>query len=293
MRSAFHFLACLRLAACLALLAAAPSAPAQDGSQPEEIPLKRCDRLPVVAVQIDKTEMNFLVDTAATSILNLRSFDSGRSKEIQITSWSGTAATSAREVWLPELVLGSHRLRNLKLPAIDLSPIGKACGGSIDGILGVDLLEQLGMTIDLQRRVARFGLPSADSRESSVINDMESAMYTCSVAFNNADDEKLAACFDRDLVLNTPWGEYRGRERASEYLRQRFFSLTSRVRISMKVHDQRAVGGVVWTSYDYSMDSRDIHLAGRGMMLCRKVENRWVILSMHNSLNPSNSLQQP
>lgn len=60
----------------------------------------------------------------------------------------------AREVFLPQVELGTHKLHDLKLPAIDLSPIGKACGGQIDGILGVDLLDQMGMTIDLKRRVA-------------------------------------------------------------------------------------------------------------------------------------------
>ena len=68
-------------------------------------------------------------------MLNLKSFSSGRSKEIEVTSWSGTAATSAREVFLPEVLLGNHRLKDLRLPAIDLSPIGNACGGKIDGIL--------------------------------------------------------------------------------------------------------------------------------------------------------------
>lgn len=75
--------------------------------------------------------MRFLLDTAATSMLNLKSFSSGRSKEIQVTSWSGTAATSAREVFLPEMLFGDHRLRDLRLPAIDLTPIGNACGGII------------------------------------------------------------------------------------------------------------------------------------------------------------------
>jgi hypothetical protein len=89
--------------------------------------------------------MHFLLDTAATSILNVKSFSSGVSKEIHVSSWSGSAATSAREVSIPEVLLGKHRLQNLKLPAIDLSPIGKACGGQIDGILGVDLLDQMGV----------------------------------------------------------------------------------------------------------------------------------------------------
>jgi len=104
--------------------------------------IERCDLLPIV--KCESTARTCLpADTAATSMLNLKSFSSGRSKEIQVTSWSGTAATSAREVFLPEILFGDHRLRDLRLPAIDLSPIGNACGGRIDGILGVDLLDKM------------------------------------------------------------------------------------------------------------------------------------------------------
>src|ERR1700741_3453817 len=147
----------------------------------DEIPIERCDVLPVVWVNIDGTEMRFLLDTGATTILNLSTFTSGRSKEIQVTSWSGTAATSAREVRLPELALGSHRLRDLKLPAIDLSPIGKACGMRIDGILGVDLLDKMRVTIDLRRQVASMGPESTDAR--AMYAQMESAMHQCAEAF--------------------------------------------------------------------------------------------------------------
>src|SRR5262249_45494922 len=127
---------------------------AQEPRSSAEIPIERCDVLPVVKVRIDGTDMRFLLDTAATTVLNLKSFSSGRSKEIRVSSWSGTAATSAREVAVPEFAFGEHHLRDLKLPAIDLSPIANACGGKIDGILGVDLLDKMGVTIDLKRRVA-------------------------------------------------------------------------------------------------------------------------------------------
>ncbi len=56
-------------------------------------------------VRIDGTDMRFLLDTAATTMLNLKSFAYGRSKQIQVTSWSGTAATSAREVLSPNSLL--------------------------------------------------------------------------------------------------------------------------------------------------------------------------------------------
>ena len=115
----------------------------------DEIPIERCDLLPVVRVKVAGSEMRFLLDTGATTILNLHSFAASGAKEIEVSSWSGTAATSAREVRLPELTLGNHRLKDLRLPAIDLSPIGKACGGRVDGILGVDVLDKMGVTIDL------------------------------------------------------------------------------------------------------------------------------------------------
>lgn len=260
---------------------------ARGQARAQEIPLRHCDRLPVVTVRIGKSEMSFLVDTAATSLLNSKSFAyaSGKTSDVRIASWTGTTATGARDVFLPELTLGDRTVRDLKLSAVDLSPIAKACGGAIDGILGVDLLEQLGMTIDLKRRVARMSAPPADPAEASEISEMEAAIDGCSDAFNEADRQRLAACFDADLVLNTPWGEYRGRQNVAEYLGQRFFALNPRVRLSMKIHDQRAVGDVVWTSYDYSMDSRDIHLAGRGMMLCHKQQEHWLILSIHDTLN--------
>src|SRR6267378_410458 len=155
---------------------------AQELPSSYEIPIERCDLLPVVKVRIDGADMRFLLDTGATTIFNLKSFSSGRSQKIQVTSWSGTAATSAREVSLPEFTLGAHRLKDLKLPAIDLSPIGKACGGQIDGILGVDLLDKLGVIIDLERQVASLKLAPPDSQGMFVA--MEEAMHHCNVAFN-------------------------------------------------------------------------------------------------------------
>jgi hypothetical protein len=68
---------------------------AQTTSGKDEIPLERCDRLPVVTMKVAGVDRRFLLDTGATTILNLNSFALGESKAVQITSWSGTAATSA------------------------------------------------------------------------------------------------------------------------------------------------------------------------------------------------------
>src|SRR5262245_22359286 len=175
------------------------SAFAQSPKTSAEIPIERCDVLPIVKVRIDGADMRFLLDTAATTTLNLKSFASGRSKEIRVSSWSGTAATSAREVSLPELTFGEHTLRDLKLPAIDLSPIGKACAGKIDGILGVDLLDKMGVTIDLRRRIASPASPPPDAR--ALYNQMEAAMHHCATAFNTGNAAELEDCFDPEIIL--------------------------------------------------------------------------------------------
>jgi hypothetical protein len=250
-------------------------------SSSDEIPIERCDVLPVVRVNIDKSEMRFLLDTGATTILNLSSFTSGRSKEVHVTSWSGTAATSAREVRLPELTLGSHKLRELRLPAIDLSPIGKACGARIDGILGVDLLDKMGVTVDLRRQVASMSSEPPDPH--ILFAQMESGMHHCTEAFQKGDVEELQACFDPEIVLYTPDGEYRGRKQAVAYLRERFMKYAPNLCYKMKLQDVKSFGDALWYSYEYEIDSPREHIVGHGMSMCHRDHGQWLVLNLHNS----------
>ena len=252
-----------------------------------EIPIERCDLLPVVKVRIDGTDMRFLLDTGATTMLNLKSFSSGRSQKIQVTSWSGTAATSAREVFLPEFTLGTHRLKELKLPAIDLSPIGKACGGQIDGILGVDLLDKMGVTIDLKRQVASAGEQTPDAK--TLFDQMESGMHHCMTAFEAGKVAELQDCFDPEIVFYTPQGEFRGRKQVMEYLQERYLKFAPDLSYKMNLHDVKTFGDALWYSYDYSIDSPKEHIAGHGMAMCRRDNGHWLILNLHNSFLESPS----
>jgi len=84
------------LIAFVALVAAASAqkqAPSQTIAGSGDIPLEHCDKLPVVKVHVGDHAYQFLVDTAATSMLNLKSFSGGTSKQVHIASWTGTAAT--------------------------------------------------------------------------------------------------------------------------------------------------------------------------------------------------------
>ena len=152
----------LRLLLCPALLVAlSVSLRAQD------LPLESCDRLPALTLRVSGTRFFFLVDTGATSMLNISSFPAGDSKDVRITSWNGTVKTKAREIEVADLELGEHHLKNVKLPAVDLSPVARACGKILDGILGIDLLDAFGVTIDVPNRVARLQSPDVPTNEEA------------------------------------------------------------------------------------------------------------------------------
>jgi len=280
---------CLFLVLCSLFFC--PEARTQEPLQPSEIPIERCDLLPIVKVRIDGTDMRFLLDTAATSMLNLKSFSSGRSKEIHVTSWSGTAATSAREVFIPELLFGDHSLRDLRLPAIDLSPIGSTCGGKIDGILGVDLLDKMGVTIDLKRRIA--SVKAVPASPTAAYKLMEEDMHRCTSAFEAGNAAELGDCFDSEIVLFALQREYRGRDEVMKYLQGRFLRYAPRLTYNMKLDDVKLFGDALWYTYDYEIISPQEHLVGRGMSMCRKAGTRWRILNMHNSLREPTASVNP
>src|SRR5258708_13533937 len=73
----------------------------------QEIPLKHCGKLPVIEVEGASQSMLFLVDTAATSFLDLKSFAEGKRRDIEITSWTGTLATSPKEVTQKKMIIAN------------------------------------------------------------------------------------------------------------------------------------------------------------------------------------------
>ncbi|SRR5579883_79620 len=255
---------------------------AQDSPSADEIPIQRCDGLPVIKVGVNGTDKSFLLDTASTTILNLTSFPSGRSKPVPVTTWTGNTTVNGRETFLSQVTIGDHRLRDLTLPAVDLSTIEKACGGPIDGILGFDLLDKMGMTIDLKRQ--RVAIDMSQSEPEAEFAKMEQAMHPCFDAFNLGNREALRDCFDPAIVLYTPTGEFRGRKQVMDYLEQDYLRFAPKVRFEMTPRDIRSFGDVIWYSYDYKIESPSEHADGHGMAMCRRTGRHWRIVNMHNSL---------
>jgi predicted aspartyl protease len=249
----------------------------------QEIPLKHCDTLPVMEVAVGDQSMLFLVDTAATSFLNLKTFGEGKSRDVEVTSWAGTLATSAREITLKEVMIGNTKLMGLKLPAVDLSAIGKACGRKIDGILGVDLLAKLGATIDLKKQTVHVTTVS-ERRASELSAEMHGGMLQCLEAFNASDERAFGDCLDPKIVLFSMENELYGREQVIGYFRERYFHQKPAARLEIRESAFHPIGEAVWYEYEFTIDSARGVLRGRGMAMCKKSEGRWRMASMHHSM---------
>jgi hypothetical protein len=279
-----------RLAAALVILLGACAAPRVARAQ--EIPLERCDVLPLIEVHVAGRPMWFLVDTAATSTLNLESFTAGQKRDIHVTSWSGTLATSAKEVTLPDLTVGRTKIMRVKLPAIDISAIGKTCGRKIDGILGVDLLGKLGAKINLKEQTIHV-VTSDELQAAELVSAMQSDMHRCVDAFNESDEQKFAECLDPKIVLFSGDAELYGREQAVGYFREHYFHQTPAARLEIRESAFHPIDEAVWYEYEFTIDSAKGRLRGRGMAMCRKSEGHWRMASMHESAAAMESAELP
>ncbi len=265
----------------LAILCAVVIGPGEVRAQ--EIPLEHCDTLPVVQVAASGRQAWFLVDTAATSMLNLESFTQGPTRDVRVTSWRGTLATSAKEVTIAELVVGQTTLLGLKLPAIDLSAIGEACGKTIDGILGADLLGKIGATIDLKRELLHVAT-AEEEHGAELVSEMQRDTKRCTKAFNDSDEETFADCLDSKIALFTADEELYGRGKVVGYFRDRYFHQTPPAVLEIHESAFHPIGDAVWYEYEFTIESKRGRLYGRGMAMCRKSDGRWRMASMHHSI---------
>ena len=248
----------------------------------QEIPLAHCDALPVIEVQGAGHPRWFLVDTAATSMLNLESFAEGSSQDIRVTSWSGTLSTNAKEVTIEGLEVGRTKVVKLMLPAIDLSAIGRACGRKLDGILGADLLEKLGATVDLKRQILH--VTTADEvRAAQLASEMQHDTARCTKAFNESDEKAFGDCLDPKIVMFTTKEELYGREEVADYFRERYFHQASPARLEINESAFHAVGEALWYEYQFTIDMDRGRLSGRGVAMCKKSDGHWRMASMHHS----------
>jgi hypothetical protein len=255
-----------------------------------------CDGLPVIEVAVPgvkapgvKTKMRFLVDTAATSILNSKSFSSGDPNKIAVTSWRGTVETRASAVTITELIIGQHHLKDLRLPAVDLSPIGNTCGKRIDGILGVDLLSRLGATVNLKEHTARLA-PDTATSEAALL-ELHQQLSLCEDAFNRADEHAFGECLDPEVVTFTPAGDFYGRPANLNYYRKAYFQQNPPAQLSTVPRAHHLIGDAAWVEYDLKIVVGQHVTIARGTALCHKSNGAWRIVHLNHSTPPGSQLE--
>lgn len=257
----------------------------------QEIPLENCGGLLTIPVSAGDRPLIFLVDTAANStFLNVKSFPYGVSKPAAIANWRGTDSVIGREVSLSELVIGSQHVKNLKLSAIDLSSMQQACGKRIDGVLGANLLEKLGMTIDLKNRVVRFSSASAPASASAAkdeqqqFDELDRQLAACGAAFSRSDEQVFAACLDPEIVLDTFAGAYRGRDDVLKYFAASYFHRHPAAALTLTPRAHHLTGNVIWLEYELRIALPQQVVHARGTALFRNANGAWLLLHMNHSI---------
>ena len=249
----------------------------------QEIRLQNCGGLLTIPVSTGDRMLTFLVDTAANStFLNVKSFPNGVAKSAAIANWKGTDSVIGREVSLSELVIGNQHVKNLKLSAIDLSSMQQACGKRIDGVLGANLLEQLGMTIDLKNRVARFSATATN--EQAQFDELDRQLATCGQAFSRSDQQAFAACLDPEMVLYTFAGTYHGRDEVMKYFASSYFHRDPGAILNLTPRAHHLAGDMIWLEYELRIALPQQVIHARGTALFRNVNGAWLLLHMNHSV---------
>jgi hypothetical protein len=249
----------------------------------EEVPLKNCKQLPIVQVTAGKQQFQFLLDTGASiTLLNRSSFSSANSTEITMNSWNGTFSTSGREILMSDFGVGEHHLINLRLLAVDLTPLERSCGKRVDGVLGVDLIAQLGLTIDLKNHVAT--LAGSAKTEETQFAELHRQQVVCEQAFNRSDDKVFGECLDPQVVFLAFGGDYHGRNSVMKYLKEKYFGQAPAAVLSLRPRTSHAIGDVIWEEYELRITLPNQIIKARGTALYHKIGERWLILNMNHSM---------
>ncbi len=254
----------------------------------QEVPLDSCRQLPIVKVTVAKRQFQFLLDTgAAATLLNWKSFSSADATEVTMESWTGSSSTTARQVVLHDLAIGENELTNLRLLAIDLTPLERSCQRRVDGVLGADLIEKFGLTIDLKNHVAtlhgnaKHG--NAKIAESS-FTQLDQQQIACEEAFNRSDEKAFEQCLDPEVVMLTSKGDHRGRKDVMKYLKDNYFGQNPPVSISIAPRAHHAIGTVIWMEYDMFIKMHGQVMRAKGTALYQKTGEKWLMSNMNNSV---------
>jgi ketosteroid isomerase-like protein len=254
----------------------------------QDIPMDSCRTLATIEATADRRRLRFLVDTGATSsLLNAKSFPQGDAAHVVVHSWNGAFSADGRKVGISDLTIGGHHLNAMSFLAVDLSDLERECGKEIDGIMGADLIRELGLEIDLKKRVARF---AADPKhEEKEFTDLGEQLELCRAAFDRSDVKAIGDCLDPDVVLVISGKSYRGRDAILKYFDHEYFGDGRSTTMSIDPSTYYATCEGVWLEYELSIRFHDQTARERGTALFQKSGRKWLVVSL-NGPDPQEEL---
>jgi len=143
-------------------------------------------------------------------------------------------------VFIPELAFGEHRLRDLKLPAIDLSPIGNACGAKSTAFSAWTFSTKWESLSILNAMLLRP--PRLPPMQERLYDQMETAMHHCNTAFELGKATELEECFDPEIVYSPHKENFAAAKQVMDYLQRRFMQYSPALSYKMYLRDVKVIG---------------------------------------------------
>ena len=248
----------------------------------QAIPMDNCRALATIEATTDRRRLRFLVDTGATSsLLNAKSFPQGDAAHVVVHSWNGAFSAEGRKVGISDLTIGGRHLNAMSFLAVDLSDLERECGKEIDGIMGADLIRELGLEIDLKKRVARFA--EDPKHEEKEFTDLGEQLELCRAAFGRSDVKAIGDCLDPDVVLVISGKSYRGRDAILKYFDHEYFGDGRSTTMSIDRSTFYATADGVWLEYELSIRFHNQATRERGAALFQKSGRKWLVVSLNGS----------
>ncbi|WP_442847127.1 hypothetical protein [Leeuwenhoekiella sp. H156] len=127
-------------------------------SQVIELPYEEKEGWPIIQVNIDNKDYDFLFDTgAAMTFLNSNSFPNAvKMGELEVRDLNGIVDNISTTM-LPELFLMHQKFYNKQVALKDLQTLNKwLCDVKLDGILGIDILQNHLVEFDTENQIIKF-----------------------------------------------------------------------------------------------------------------------------------------
>jgi hypothetical protein len=245
-----------------------------------EFKLTPCGHVFLAQMKVNGTDRTLVIDSGSTTMMNDRTFPdvlSLSNSQGYLTTFLGKRPVPVRVLTINEFQFGGRKLRNITLPAVDLSMTKLLCGKELDGVFGTDLLAKLNVRIDFAAGIAIVPAPIQD-----VVRESKSELHEWEEAFNHGDAAYFRIIFSSDIVWLDPGCRLDGREAVIAYLQREYFERQAHMKIGrIDVSRSTEDASSYQISWEYKVNVGTRWSDDRAATIVHHREKQWEILSVN------------